>query len=306
MLREYLSRPAEPEPAIYDRTQTIGASEIGMCARRVWFAKHGAKPDPQYVEGWGFMDRGHSVERWAVERMLANGAPLTHALEQQVTLVDGFVSGTPDGLWDGEWSIDIKSFDPRKSRFPEPAHVMQVKVAACLWRKPEMKGSVLIYINASDFADAREFAFPIEPDALAKAKDRAREIMSAPRHDALPAEGWIAQECGLCPFARQCVGEVPKGRADLPEPDRLLIEAHRAEAASAKAAKDAAEIQERAAKERIMNVLRAADVRRVPGLARLSVTNGRQSLDTEAMERAGIDLSLYRKAGRPSESITLE
>lgn len=278
-----------------------------MCARRVWFSKHGHEPDPEYVEGWGFMDRGHSIEEWAVRRWRENGIKIEHTvLDGQVTLVDGFISATPDGLFDRRWSLDVKSFDPRKTRIPEPAHITQVKVAANLWKRPEIEGSILVYINASDYSDIREFVYPLDPGALVAAKERAREIMAAQRYDSLTAEGWIAQDCALCPFARQCVGEVPSGKGHLSDDERASIEAFRAEARAAKERAAAAEIDERAAKERIMNILRAADVRRVPGLVRLSVTNGRQSLDTEAMERAGIDLSLYRKAGRPSESITIE
>ena len=305
MLANFLRRPPEP-PSAYDRSQTVGASEIGECARMVWFGKSGADPDLEYVDGDGFRDRGHAMERWAIERMLENGADLKHTVvDGQLTLVDGFISGTPDGLYAGKWSLDVKSFDPRKSRFPEPPHVMQVKVAANLWKLPKIEGSVLCYINASDYADVREFVFPIDPQALVTAKDRARMIMAAEKHTDLPAEGWIAQECGLCPFVRQCIGKKPE---DGKLPDEQLAQLAELDklARAAKVEALAATERERAAKLDIMNFLRAAKVRRVPGVARVTVTDGRQTLDTEAMEKAGIDLSLYRKAGRPSESVTLE
>lgn len=304
MLHEFI-RPLD-RPLDYDRSQTVGASEIGGCARKAWFAKHGAEPDPEYVDGWGFKERGHVVEEWAIRTMRANGACIEHALDEQVTLVDGFISATPDGLLDGQWSLDVKSFDPRKNRIPEPAHIMQVKVAAHLWHSPDILGSVLLYINASDYSDIREFIYPIEPSILDVAKQRAREIMSARSHADLVAEGWIAQDCDICPFAIQCVGKKPTDKGTLSPEHAAEIEHLTAKAKEAKAAQESAEITERTCKRQIMELLRAADVRRVPKLVRTTVSKGKASLDTEAMERDGIDLSLYRKAGRPSESVTLE
>ena len=51
-----------------DRSQTIGASEIGMCARRVFFDKnegdpvYGVSRDPDFEERWGARARGSAYE----------------------------------------------------------------------------------------------------------------------------------------------------------------------------------------------------------------------------------------------------
>jgi hypothetical protein len=52
----------------HDRTQTIGASEIGQCSRKTWYIKneidpkHRAERDPEYVDGWGAKIRGTIME----------------------------------------------------------------------------------------------------------------------------------------------------------------------------------------------------------------------------------------------------
>ena len=51
-----------------DRSGTVGASEVGACARRVFFTKkesdpaHGITRDPDHVDGWGAVTRGTIFE----------------------------------------------------------------------------------------------------------------------------------------------------------------------------------------------------------------------------------------------------
>jgi hypothetical protein len=60
----------------HDRTQTIGASEIGQCARKTFWIKneidpkHRAERDPEYVDGWGAKIRGTIMENefWYQQR----------------------------------------------------------------------------------------------------------------------------------------------------------------------------------------------------------------------------------------------
>ena len=44
------------------REKTVGASEIGQCARKVWYCKHKAEYDPDFVDGWGAARRGTVFE----------------------------------------------------------------------------------------------------------------------------------------------------------------------------------------------------------------------------------------------------
>jgi hypothetical protein len=89
-----------------DRAETIGASEIGQCARKTWFAKHGATPDSDYEDSWGARERGNLIENHHWEPAIRSYLTDTYgervefllAGEDQETLVDGYLSATPDGL----------------------------------------------------------------------------------------------------------------------------------------------------------------------------------------------------------------
>jgi hypothetical protein len=54
--------------AFEGRAQVVGASEIGLCARQVFYAKNeddsdfGAPRNPDYVDGWGAKTRGTIFE----------------------------------------------------------------------------------------------------------------------------------------------------------------------------------------------------------------------------------------------------
>lgn len=304
MLKEYLT----PKAQDWDRSNTVGASEIGSCARRVWYSKHDAEPDPEWSDHWGFKVRGHIVEAWAVDTMLANGLNIIECGGDQITHTDGFLSATPDGyLPDEDTTIDIKSFDPRKSRLPEEQHIQQVRLGA---RLRGARQGMLIYINASDFQDQREFGpWPgFDDDEFADAKARARTILAGPSVDAFMREGKFNEECDRfdCAFKVRCLGTAITGQGQLSERDKSELERLRGLYKEADVEAKAAKTDQNRIKESIREILRAADVKSAPGLARVSRSNGRSKLDTEAMERAGIDLAPFRSNGTPFDSVTVE
>ena len=60
------------------RASTVGASEIGQCARKTFYLKRGdAERDPEYFDSWGAALRGSVIER----AFLAAGA--TRPVRQQ-------------------------------------------------------------------------------------------------------------------------------------------------------------------------------------------------------------------------------
>lgn len=288
MLAELIT-PAR-RPLSDDRADTVGASEIGGCARQVWFRKRGQAPERE--EGWGYAERGHVVEAWALSRL---GDAVQNV---QRRIVRGFLSCTVDLTYKGE-PVDLKSFDPRKTRIPEPKHVIQSQVQSALWGAPR---GHLLHINASDYSDIREITVPAID--ITPLEIRARAIMTGP----MPApEGRIAggDECQYCLFQTACLGAPIENKGHLRDEDRAAIEAARARAKAATEAAAAQEALANQAREEIRDILRKADVRRAPKLARIArVQNTR--LDTEQMERDGIDLSKYKKLGRSSETVTLE
>lgn len=291
MLAE-LIRPAE-RPML-DRTHTVGASEIGQCARQTWFRKQGLVEERD--TGWGFGERGHVVEAWVIDRLRAAGAPIEHV---QRRVVRGFLSATVDFVLNGE-PVDIKSFDPRKTRVPEPKNYLQSQVQSGLLDAPR---GHLLAINASDFSDIREVTVEHDAAQFGSLQTRAREIMTGPMP---PPEGRIAggDECEHCPFWSACLGPPVDGKGHLSEGERTKLEELAAVVQSTKASIKVADAVIAKAKEQIREILRAADVRRVPGLVRIHRT-ARTQLDQEALEAAGIDLTPYRRPGRVSEVITV-
>lgn len=294
MLAEHLT----PRVTVWehDRSKTVGASEIGACARMVWYRKNGIAEEAE--ASWGFGERGKHVEQWVYDRLKAAKIRLRR---KQQTLISGHLSATLDGML-GKTVIDIKSFDPRKREVVEQKHLMQVQAQIGL---ADADAGLLLYVNASDYQDARER--PVERDMTAyqTLQDRARYIMTSPVEP--PREGKIAggDECRLCPFQAACLGAPIEDKGKLNEADTAAVAAARLMIQQAETAKADADGRIAAMKEQIREILRAADVRRAPGLARISRSQ-RTTLDQEAMERAGIDLAPFRKSGRETETVTVE
>ena len=89
-----------------DRSQTVGASEVGQCARKVFYLKNeadpvcGAQRDLDFADGWGARLRGTVFEDqvWTPALRAKFNSQLLFAGDEQRTLVSGFVSATPDAL----------------------------------------------------------------------------------------------------------------------------------------------------------------------------------------------------------------
>jgi hypothetical protein len=301
MLIEHL-RPTETVFA-HDRANTVGASEIGACARQTWFKKNGVAGG-EAADGWGFRERGKHVEAWVYARLRAAGVRLQH---KQRTLTSGYLSATLDGFWRG-LCVDVKSVDPRKREIVEPKHVLQVKVQIGLWnetRRTKAKGGLLLYVDASDYANLREFPVEPDPDAYAAAHERARRIMGEHDPMALPAEGRIAggRECERCPFQVACLGAPIEDKGRLTSEERERLEVLRSCVSIEEKQIAAAEAGIARLRETAREILRGADVRRVPGVCSVK-RSSRTSLDTEALTRDGIDLDKYRKPGKVTETVS--
>lgn len=228
-----LERPFEA------RAQTIGASEIGRCARQLFYSKseddpiRGVRRNSDYADQWrGAAARGTLFEQhfWVPAMRATYGARLLYAGEHQTTLVRGFLSATPDGLLvglpddalahlgvahlggDRSLVVECKSVHPNtRLDAPRLAHVFQVQVQLGLIRaltphRPEY--ALISYTNASDWCDAREFAVERDAAVFEVARARALKILTATFAEALPPEGLTAggKECGWCPYSHACLG----------------------------------------------------------------------------------------------------
>ena len=90
--------------AFAGRENTVGASEVGMCARKIFFAKnagdhvYGAGSDEDYADPWGAALRGRLFEDhfWVPALQARHGDKLLLAGERQRTFVSGFLSMSPE------------------------------------------------------------------------------------------------------------------------------------------------------------------------------------------------------------------
>ena len=89
-----------------DRGNTVGASEIGQCARKIFFAKnsddraYAISVDHDYVDSGGAALRGRLLEEnyWLPALRMRFGDKLLYAGNEQSTLCAGFLSAT-GRLW---------------------------------------------------------------------------------------------------------------------------------------------------------------------------------------------------------------
>lgn len=335
MIREALDQFASQSAKVWqhDRSQTVGASEVGQCARKVFFLKnegdavYGAGRNDDYEDGWGAKVRGTIYENhwWEPALRAAFGERLLYAGPDQRTFVSGFLSATPDGLLltDGEpLLLECKTADPRTNLSEaKPEHVYQVQVQLGLVReltnhKPTR--GIISYTDTSFWNEVKEFEVVFDPAIYARALERATQIMTARGPQELKPEGYIAggRECEFCPFSGACgqlkTDRVP-GDAAAIDPDVVdLVGDLARQIKSRKAAADAAAQGTRELEEELRGVLAQAGTRKVAGSdfsVSWAAVKGRPSWDMKglraAAEAAGVDLSAFETAGDPSDRLTI-
>jgi len=306
------------------REQTVGASDVGRCARQVYFEKHEHDPDfgaprnPDAVDGWSARLRGTVYEKhvWEPALRAQYGERLLFAGEQQETFALGFLSATPDALvvgceddalaalgvpslgGDGSVVLECKTIDPRtRLEGPQLAHSYQAQVQLGLLHaltryRPEW--AVMSYTDASFWNAVYEYSIRRNPTIFATAQRRAAQILTARSATELPPEGWIAggRECERCAFNRACGNVRTTVPAQIAEPNPEFVAEIVKLARHAKCLEGEAELAfaaHRAAQQDIKDRLSANNVRRVDsdGVRLVwSAVKGRPSFDMRAIREA--------------------
>lgn len=214
-----------------DRSQTVGASEVGQCARKVWFSKFEGDTDQRgaivardedHEDSWGARARGSVYEDkwWAPALKARFNGTLLYAGDDQRTLVLDYLSATPDGILidqpadalshlrpygaaatvadiEGDCvGVECKTIDPRaRLEGPKPEHVFQVIVQLGMFRAAtnhKPMWGVISYTDASFWDQVEEFPIRFDEAVFQTARERARTIMTADAAEQLKPEGWIA------------------------------------------------------------------------------------------------------------------
>ena len=199
MIEAILAAHAATEAhAFENRGQSVGASEVGQCLRKIYYSKHGA-PSSDGI-AWGPAARGTLIEdHLLVPAFRAQfGDRFLFAGDEQQTFRREELSATPDGLLVDLQPDEIaalglpantttivtefKTVDPRtRLEQAKPEHAFQVQAQLGLLREctnHRPTHALIIYCNASDLS-VREFVVEFDPSVYAAAKQRARKIMSA-------------------------------------------------------------------------------------------------------------------------------
>jgi hypothetical protein len=339
ILAAYASNLRAPDT---HRASTLGASDIGQCARKTFYLKRNGERDPGHTDGWGAALRGSVLERafWLPALHDRFGDRLRFAGDEQRQFKSGFISATPDALLTGV-PVDIlaslgvpdigsdcillecKSIDPRvKLDAPKPEHRYQAIVQLGVVGETtefQPRFALVSYVDASFWDTVTEFVVAFDPNVYASAKARAAKVLTANAASELPPEGFIAggHECERCPFAKACGIErrtvPPLSVATAANPQfgaeiRDLAIAHEARRGDV----DAATAKVREVQHEIRERLRARELRRVAG-DDFSVTwvsvKGRQGFDVKALSAAaaaaGVDVSEFESISDATDRLDI-
>lgn len=241
----------------HDRSKTVGASEIGQCARKIAYEKQlgPEEYDEEYQPDLGFAERGNVMEdgylaplaRYIISK--AGGELLYSGQEDQISVVAEEVraSATPDGLavnmpedalasfnipkCTSELLVELKSIDPRFDTYklPKPEHQAQVNFATGLMRAAtdyQPEAGLLIYADASNYSKVHPF--PVRySKMLFKSQLNRVDIIMDRDPDTISPEGKLqgGKQCYTCPFAKRCLGYLPW----VPKTERTLTKAQQSQ-----------------------------------------------------------------------------
>jgi hypothetical protein len=326
----------------HDRSKTIGASEIGQCARKMAALKHGGVEAEDLSANYGAHLRGTIMENhfWAPAMKADYGTNLLFAGDKQRTFVSGKLSATPDGVVMGAKNVirlvgakkakgesiltECKTIDPRVDLKKEKSeHMFQVSVQIGLVREAKLKHrgvpiqpemGVISYVDASFWNEVDEFIIPFDEKVFLAAKARADLIFKTKKWTDLPPEGYITggAECEYCPFAKPC-GVQRRGDFEA-EQNAELDPQYVAEVTDAcvayseiKKRAEAADEEKKAAAEKIKGLLRDKKVRKIPKIVNWILAKGRDNWDMPALRKAaeekGVEVEKFCTAGEPSDQL---
>lgn len=304
LVSENISRTSDAKTwGGHDRSQTVGASEVGGCLRKLVYSKHGVEQDEDFVQDLGAAERGNIIETWfedLVQKGLPSDVELIWSGSDQQTLVHGKQSATPDGLLVSrdplqqfEYQLDtqtihtnclyfeIKSIDPRpfdNLSEPKDQHRLQCHQGMHLTYittggKYAPKYAVIAYVNASFVNQIKFFLIERDADLALSLERRANSVWDTYGPDNLPMpEGKIegGKDCQWCAWRQRCQGHevatIPtseKSNYAIAVEERIHDLAVKRKELHAQTKSDASDLK--LIDNEIMEVLREAGTRKVSG-----------------------------------------
>ena len=300
-----------------DRSKYLNASEALSCVRKQWFAKHDGEGAPQ---DWGFARRGTNGEKYVVEALRAAGLELLFAGDDQSSVADDvrMISATPDGVLynasGAHIALEIKTVDPRTNRanLPRREHVVQIQLGMELLREQrglEIESGLILYMDASNYNQLDVYPIGRNPAIMMDMAARARLVLRTRNVDKLDREGRTTGACKTCPFAERCGVDLTETKAFTRSNRGSALDVAVRRYVDLVEEMDTLSDEKAELSEEIKGELRKRNTSStVVGDIEVELTSvaGRSSLDQKAMEKAGIDLSPFKKIGLPSERLTVK
>jgi CRISPR/Cas system-associated exonuclease Cas4 (RecB family) len=300
-----------------DRSKYLNASEALSCIRKQWFAKHEPSTAP---EDWGFARRGTHGEKYVVEMLRASGIELMFAGEDQESVADEDlrISATPDGVLfnasGAHIALEIKTIDPRtnRSNLPRAGHVAQIQIGMELVRKVrglDIESGLIVYMDASNFNQLDVYVVERNPEILTSMSVRALQVLRTRNVDRLDREGRSSGECKTCPYAARCGVDLTETKSFTRSNRGSQLDAIVQRYVEIKETQDELSEEKDKIAEEIKEELRKRNTAStIVGDIEIELASvaGRSSLDQKAMEKAGIDLTPFKKIGLPSERLTVK
>lgn len=300
-----------------DRSKYLNASEALSCVRKQWFSKH--EPSTA-AEDWGFARRGTHGEKYVVEMLRASGLELMFAGEDQESVADEDlrISATPDGVLfnasGAHIALEIKTIDPRTNRanLPRAGHVAQIQIGMELVRKVrglDIESGLIVYMDASNFNQLDVYQIERNPGILGEMELRAGQVLRTRNVDRLDREGRSSGECKTCPYADRCGVDLTETKAFTRSNRGSQLDAIVQRYVEIKETQDTLSEEKDQIAEEIKEELRKRNTAStIVGDIEVELASvaGRSSLDQKAMEKAGIDLTPFKKTGLPSERLTVK
>lgn len=338
----------------FDRSETVGASEVFSCIRRTAMAKRFPEFEDKMEDGapanWGHAERGNLVENhFAVPhlRKVFGDQRCLYMGEEQKTFRNGKLSATPDGvLVDLEEDafakygipklpspsvcLDIKTFGTQKMTprindeiaadkkvyWPVGQHRGQVITQMGLVRsdnnnaKPDI--GALLYISPVDLSDIRLSLFEFDQNVFDNAVSRADKVFdeSLGIEDYEP-EGIRFNDCMYCKFKNKCneiemkrhPGKAVVANNDVASEEKVTkAKELTVEVTSLRAKLQEITYYKKVLETELKDLIFSLNSSKITGdgwSASVTQNKGRNSVNVKEAEAAGIDLSEFKKVGRP-------
>ena len=303
----------EQNARLGDRTQYIGASEIGNCLRRVVCSK--LQPEPFDQASMGRMLAGKAMENEVVQliRVALNGR-LRNTGRVQLDLhhptlpfhahPDGRIIGGFDGL-EGDGVLEVKTASASTfKRFLSDGlpqnYIDQVQaqmgLSGLMW-------GLVVLVSRENLAEMTTFTIRFDPEHYARLEERAARAMQVMTADVgtyniqtdLPGEpdrGF----CHTCPYSDQCTvyqaqREAGK-RGEIPEVTRLQLECQLDELAELESIAEPAQERITELRDQVKVALQMSGASKVlleNGIVQI-VDSSRTSFDSKALQRDAPDM----------------